>query len=99
MMKSEKQLQEYFKKGLEGAGCLVFKFSSESRRGVPDLMVIPSDGKVFFAEMKSEKGRGVLSKLQIHQIAKIRAQGVDVFIVDNVNYADCIIRSVSLGTL
>ena len=65
-------------------GCLVYKFTSPARRSVPDRLFILPEGKgVFFIEFKR---RGLLpTPSQEVEIAKIRAQGTVVFVVDNVD--------------
>lgn len=61
-------------------GCLVYKFTSPSRRSVPDrLFIMP--GGVFFIEFKRRGQKPTAG--QAVEIAKIRATGVQVFIVDD----------------
>jgi len=65
-------------------GCLVYKFTSPSRRSVPDRLFIMPGGKgVFFIEFK-RKGCKPTAGQEI-EIAKIRAQGTQVFVIDNVD--------------
>ena len=67
----EKRLVEGVKK------CL--KFVSPSMTGVPDRLIITADGKVIFAELKTETGR--LSKIQKHTIGEMQKRGADVRVV------------------
>ena len=67
---NERELQAYACKALRDVGCLVYKFSSPAKRGVPDLIIVPPNGKVIFVEMKHPNGRGKLSKLQVIEILK-----------------------------
>ena len=82
-MSTERDLEAYGKKQLQGIGCLVYKFSSPAKRGVPDSIVILPDGAVVFIEYKHPNGQGKLSKLQEIEIKKIRAKGCYVAIVDS----------------
>ena len=61
---------------------LQYKFNSEARRSVPDRIYIPRSAPIFFIEYKrwGQKPTGG----QKREISKIRAQGKDVFVVDNV---------------
>jgi hypothetical protein len=63
-------------------GCLVYKFTSPSCRSVPDRMFITPTGLVFFMELKRLGEKPTAA--QAVEIAKIRKQGVVVFVTDNV---------------
>jgi len=63
-------------------GMLCYKFTSPACRSVPDRMFITKEGVVFFIEFK-RLGQKPTSAQEV-EIAKIRAQGVKVFVVDNV---------------
>ena len=63
-------------------GCLCYKFTSPSKRSVPDRMFITPNGDVFFVEFKRLKQKPTPS--QAVEIEKIRVKGVKVFVVDNV---------------
>lgn len=55
----------------------------EVGRGYPDHAVFPGDGTpAFFAEYKSLKTKGKLSKKQILTIRKLKAYGYEVYSVD-----------------
>lgn len=74
----EKRVCDYAK----SLGMLVYKFTSPSRRSVPDRMFITKAGVVFFIEFK-RKGQKPTASQEV-EIAKIRAQGVKCFVVDKV---------------
>jgi len=63
-------------------GCLVYKFTSPSFRSVPDRIFVTPYGTVFFMELK-RKGQQPTAA-QAVEIAKIRKQGVEVWVIDNV---------------
>jgi len=69
---------------------LCYKFTSPSRRSVPDRMFITSSGVVFFIEFK-RRGQKPTAGQEV-EIAKIRATGVRVYIIDNVAVGETIIR-------
>lgn len=61
---------------------LCYKFTSPSRRSVPDRMFITSSGVVFFMELK-RKGQKPTPAQEV-EIRKIQATGVKAYVVDNV---------------
>lgn len=74
-------------------GCLVYKFTSPARRSVPDRIFIMPGGKgVFFIEFKRSGAKP--TPAQEVEIAKIRAQGVSVFVVDNVAAGRCVVADI-----
>ncbi len=71
-------------------GYLVYKFTSPARRSVPDRLFIPPGGKpIFFIEFKRFGQKP--TPAQACEIAKIRAQGSRVFIVDTKTQGRCLI--------
>ena len=99
IFKTEAQLQEYAVKTLKGTGCLVYKFSSQAKRGVPDLAVINTNGRVLFIELKHPNGQGRLSKLQELEIEKMRKNNVDVFVLNKVSEIDKLALSLKFEAL
>lgn len=81
-MLTEKGLQGYCVQFARDCGILVYKFSSPSQRGVPDLLLIYK-GRTTFIELKSPKGTGRLSPLQKREIAKIQRAGANVYVVSS----------------
>lgn len=68
---------------------LVYKFTSPSRRSVPDRMFITEKGVVFFIEFK-RKGQKPTAAQEV-EIEKIRANGLLVEIIDDVQMGKRII--------
>lgn len=64
-------------------GCLCYKFTSPSRRSVPDRLFIAPGGKAFFIEFK--RAGEMPTEAQAVEIKKIRSNGGQVWIVDNVD--------------
>lgn len=71
-------------------GMLVYKFTSPSRMSVPDRLFITKAGVVFFIEFK-RAGQKPTAAQEI-EINKIRAKGVFVYVVDNVEEGKKILR-------
>ena len=88
MLRTEAELQKYFIRKLRAIGCLAYKFSSPSKTGVPDLIVIDTLGRTHYIEMKHPLGTGKLSKLQTLEIAKMRKQGAIVYVFSSVLECD-----------
>jgi hypothetical protein len=74
----EKKVCDYAK----SLGCLVYKFTSPSRRSVPDRMFITRRNHVWFIEFKRQ-GKKPTPGQEV-EIAKIRGKGGIVWVVDNV---------------
>lgn len=95
-MSTERDLEAYGKKQLQGIGCLVYKFSSPAKRGVPDQLVITPTGFAIFIEYKHPNKQGKLSKLQKIEIQKLRKNGAYVLvcnstdqIIELLNFVKC----------
>lgn len=78
----EKDIEKRVCEFARSKGVLVYKFTSPNKRSVPDRIFIPPDSPVFFVEFK--RLGCVPTPAQEVEIAKIRKQGVKVFVVDNV---------------
>lgn len=90
---TENKLQNYAIKGLRSISCLCYKFSSPAKRGVPDVLVIPPRGKIFFIEFKNPNQKGKLSALQVVEISRMRAKGARVLVISKVTEVDSLIYS------
>lgn len=65
-----------------GLGFVQYKFTSPQRRSVPDRLFISPRGVVFFVEFKRLGEKPTLAQATEH--IKIKAKGVDVYVIDNV---------------
>ena len=72
----EKRVERHLVEGIKRLGGMCLKFVSPGTSGVPDRVVILSNGRVVFAELKTDVGR--LSKIQEHTISEMRRRGADV---------------------
>jgi hypothetical protein len=87
----EKRVCDYAK----SLGMLVYKFTSPSRRSVPDRMFITKTGVVFFIEFK-RKGEKPTAAQEV-EIGKILDTGVQVNVVDAVEQGKHIIKTMNIG--
>jgi len=74
------------------AGGLAWKWTSPSKRGVPDRIVV-LNGNVVFVECKSSTGK--LSNIQKHVIAKMRDAGADVEVINSYEQIDELVERLS----
>ena len=77
----EKDLEKKIVIKAKKLGYIADKYASPSNRGVPDRIFISENGKLFFIEFKSKKGK--LSKLQEKKILELRARKQSVFVVND----------------
>lgn len=87
----EKRVCDYAK----SLGMLCYKFTSPAQSHVPDRIFITPSGVVFMIEFK-RKGKKPTPAQEI-EIAKIRATGVVVFVIDNVEDGKAAIIARSLA--
>ena len=87
----EKKVCDYAK----SKGMLAYKFTSPARASVPDRLLITPSGVTFFIEFKT-KGKKPTAG-QSREIARLEAQNVKVFVVDEVEYGKHIIDTVLMG--
>ena len=79
MVEQEKKVEKALVRMLWNLGCESSKFVSPNCRGVPDRLFITEEGRVFFAELKTIKGR--LSSLQEIQIKKLKELKQEVYVI------------------
>lgn len=75
-------------------GMLCYKFTSPSRRSVPDRMFITKTGVVFFIEFKRQGQKP--SDAQAVEIKKIRETGIYVFVADSVEQGKSLVGKMQL---
>jgi hypothetical protein len=78
----EKDIEAKVVDHAKSLGILCYKFTSPSRRSVPDRMFITNSGVVFFIEFK--RAGATPTAAQEVEIKKIRATGVTVYVADTV---------------
>lgn len=81
----EKRVCDYAK----SLGMLVYKFTSPSRRSVPDRLFVLPGGRVFWIEFKRAGCKP--TPAQEVEIEKLRKQGAAVYVVSDVTAGRCVI--------
>jgi hypothetical protein len=84
----EKKIGDYAKL----RGCMYYKFSSPSNRGVPDRIVISPKGVVMFLELKAPGKKP--TKLQLREISKLEKNNVMATWCDDVISGKLLIESI-----
>ena len=72
----EKEIEAKLTRAVKAEGGLCYKFVSPSASGVPDRIVIMPGGKVYFVELKAERGR--LAPAQERQLEQLSSRGAQV---------------------
>ena len=93
----EKQLEHYFMRVMEMKNCLCWKFVSPGMAGVPDRIVIPPWGRVIFVELKAPGKK--LRKLQKVRREQLKAQNVDVWVIDSKEKVDKFVQYYGLDLI
>ena len=76
----EKNIEKKLRDEVNKIKGIAYKFTSPGNSGVPDRLVLLPNGRIYFVELK-RPGKDS-SKLQRMQIARIRALGFDVRVID-----------------
>jgi len=87
-MMTESQIEKKVCQYAVSKGALQYKFSSPSRRSVPDRMFIIG-GRVAFIEFKKPGGK--LTKMQEREINKLADNGCLGAVIDSVETGKCFI--------
>jgi hypothetical protein len=77
----ESALEEKLRKKVKALGGWAVKLGVTYLTGIPDRLVLMPGGRIWFVEMKSEKGR--LSKMQLWWKAKLTSLGFEVWTVSD----------------
>ena len=78
-MQLESSLERYFVKQCAKRGWRAIKLIDAGRAGWPDRGVFKPDGRIFWAELKTETGK--LSKIQEHRIKQLRLLNQTVYVM------------------
>ena len=82
----ERDIEKALVKRVKALGGMAEKFTSPSRRSVPDRIVTMPDGQIIFVELKAPGKKPTEAQERDH--AKRRAMGCDVRVIDNKGDAD-----------
>lgn len=91
----EKDIEAYLVKRAREIGGVAYKFTSPSRRSVPDRLVVLPDRPPFFVELKAPGKKS--TKRQVEEQRKLRAMGQIVFSdVDSKDKVEDLLEEVEL---
>ena len=89
------RLQDHLKHVVQKSGGQYRKVRWEGRRGCPDCFVWWTWPNAAFIEIKADNDR--VSKVQAHEIERMRADGIPVFIARTIEEIDEIVKKVQKG--
>lgn len=75
----EKEIETYLRIKVKQSGGIALKFTSPGYSGVPDRIILMPGGKIYFAEIKNERGR--LSPIQLHCHKLFKGLGIHVYVL------------------
>ena len=78
----EKEIEQKLRKSVKAMGGICPKFVSPSYDGMPDRLILLSNGKIAFAELKA-KGKKP-RPIQVRRIEQLRKLGFKVYVIDDV---------------
>lgn len=93
-MASEKHLQDYLFSLAATHDIYCRKVMAVGHTGFPDAFLVCA-GRLALVELKSPTKKGRLSKKQEREIARLREQGVNVYIVDSYKGVDNVIHQIA----
>lgn len=73
---AEKDIERFLVNSIKKLGGVAYKFVSPGNAGVPDRLIVMPGGKIYFVELKTEKG--VPTVLQCRQMDQLFSLGCDV---------------------
>lgn len=86
----EKDIEAKLVAFAKSLGIICYKFTSPSRRSVPDRVMVLPGGRVIWMELKRKGQKPTAS--QTVEIEKLKKQGATVYVVDNVEDGKLILR-------
>jgi hypothetical protein len=90
MIESEKKIESYLRKSVEGLGGLALKLPSVHFIGLPDRVCLLPGGSLFFAELKTTKKKPTKIQIKVHE--KIKALGFNLYVIDSSAQIDAILK-------
>lgn len=94
-MVRERDIEKWLVSLIKRMGGEAFKFVSPGNDGVPDRLVCMPGGRIYFVELKTDKGRP--SGLQQWQMERLRRLGVSVHLITGMEEAMQFIRMLQEG--
>lgn len=72
----ERDIEKWLRRQIESMGGQAFKFTSPGNDGVPDRLAVLPSGRIYFIELKTDRGR--LTPIQVWQQDRLDALGCQV---------------------
>lgn len=94
-MVRERDIERWLVSLIKRMGGEAFKFVSPGNDGVPDRLVCMPGGRIYFVELKTDRGRP--SGLQQWQMERLRRLGVSVHLITGMEEAMQFIRMLQEG--
>ena len=82
----ERDLERMFVRRVKKLGGTAEKFTSPSKRSVPDRLVTLPGGRIIFVELKAPKKRPTVKQLADH--IRRRSLGCDVRLIDSIEQVE-----------
>ena len=95
MSTREREVEKYLVDKLKSVGLECLKFIPDQANGMPDRVVLLSEGRVVWVELKTEGGR--TSSLQKYRHKQLREAGQLVAVVWNKEQVDELVERLSGG--
>lgn len=89
---SESSIERYLVNGVKKLNGMCLKFVSPGTSGVPDRIIITADGRIIFAELKTETGR--LAKIQRYTIGEMQKRGADVRVIKGLDSVKALLAEI-----
>ena len=89
---SESSIERYLVNGVKKLNGMCLKFVSPGTQGVPDRIIITADGRIIFAELKTETGR--LAKIQRYTIGEMQKRGADVRVIKGLDSVKALLAEI-----
>lgn len=78
---NEKYIEQKLRMAVKNAGGLALKFVSPGFNGVPDRLILMSDGQMAFAELKAPGKR--MRPIQVRRKEQFQRLGFKVYLIDS----------------
>lgn len=97
MGKEENAVEKYLHQKIVALGGTTRKWVSPGHVGVPDRIVFVPQGRVFFVEVKTDKGK--LSVRQQRELDSLVTMGCNCHVVNGYNGVDAFIRGLNAPSI
>ncbi|MBG9209441.1 VRR-NUC domain-containing protein [Mammaliicoccus sciuri] len=91
-MESEKSIENHLKTNIERLNGFCLKWVAPGTKGVPDRIILMPNGKTYFVELKTKKGRTSPTQKYIHK--KFKEIDHHVYIINSKQAVDKFIEEV-----